>query len=328
MTRVGINFDRRLLLLIAALAATIIAIAGIHIIRNQRVADVVAVIDITGSMNTRDMGNPRGSLDRLEATRRSLIGMMQDIPCQSRLGLGVFSERRSFLLFNPVEVCSNYDALEGAISGLDWRMAWQGDSYIAKGLYSALDIAASLKSDLIFFTDGHEAPPLPFTGIPEFEGKPGAVKGLIAGVGGSEKTPIPKYDDEGRQIGVYNESDVPQENRIGAAPKDAETREGYNPRNAPFGAMEATGDEQLSSVKTAHLKDLASLTGLSYVELQNTGAIAPQLLSSTDARVVSISTDMAYVPALFALLSLLALYALPFIERATMRRSPRVASPL
>ena len=181
---------------------------------------------------------------------------------------------------------------------------------------------------MIFFTDGHEAPPLPFIGVPDFEGKPGAVKGLIAGVGGDEKTPIPKYDDEGRQIGVYNQSDVPQENRIGAAPKDAETREGYNPRNAPWGALEATGDEQLSSVKTAHLKELASRTGLSYVELQNVNAIAPQLLSSAEPRIVPVSMDMAYVPALFALLSILALYALQLIERAPMPRRPRLASPL
>ena len=69
MTRMGITFDRRMLLLLAALTGAIVAIIGIHIIRNQRVADVLAVIDITGSMNTRDMGNPRGSLDRLEAAR-------------------------------------------------------------------------------------------------------------------------------------------------------------------------------------------------------------------------------------------------------------------
>ncbi|CAA2137862.1 vWA domain-containing protein [Hyphomicrobium sp. ghe19] len=314
MTYTRINFDRRMILLLAALAATIAAIIGIHVIRNQRIATVLAIVDITGSMNTRDMGKPRGSLNRLEAARDALVDLMQDIPCQSRLGLGVFTERISFLLFNPVEVCGNYDALERAISGLDWRMAWQGDSYIAKGLYSGIDIASSLKSDLIFLTDGHEAPPLPFTGVPEFEGKPGAVKGLIVGVGGSEKVPIPKYDDEGRQIGVYNQSDVPQDNRIGAAPKDAELREGYNPRNAPFGALPASGDEQLSSVKAAHLQDLAARTGLSYVGLQNVGSVSPQLFSATEPRILEIDTNMAYVPAMFALLLMMAIYGMSLFE--------------
>ncbi len=319
MTSFGVPLDRRFLLLIGALLATLAAIIGFHIIRNQRVADVLAVVDITGSMNTRDMGNPRGSQNRLEAAQKSLTKLMQDLPCQSRLGLGVFSERISFLLFDPVEICSNYDALEGAISGLDWRMAWEGDSYIAKGLYSAIDIASILKSDLVFLTDGHEAPPLPFTGVPDFDGKPGAVNGLIVGVGGSEKTPIPKYDDEGRQIGVYGEGDVPQDNRIGAAPPDAETREGYNPRNAPFGALPATGDEQLSSVKTAHLEDLGRRVGLGYAELQHVDGIAAPLLASTPSRIVPANTNMAYLPALLALLLLIVLHALSLFETAPFR---------
>lgn len=314
MTFFGIEFDRRTALLTGALALTIAAMIGFHLVRNQRIADVLAVIDITGSMNTRDMGNPRGSQDRLESAKTALVNLMQDLPCDSRLGLGVFTERISYLLFDPAEICANYDALEGAISDLDWRMAWAGDSYIALGLYSGIDIAQSLKSDLLFLTDGHEAPPLPFTGVPDFDGKPGAVKGLIVGVGGTEKTPIPKFDDEGRQAGVYSETDVPQDNRIGAPPPDAEMREGYNPRNAPFGAMPATGDEQLSSVKTAHLEDLARRTGLQYAELQHVNSLAPRLLSATEPRLVPVDTNMSYVPALVALLLLLALYAFSLFE--------------
>jgi mxaL protein len=321
MTIRGMEFDRRTALLVAALLLSIVALVGFHIIRNQRIADVLAVIDITGSMNTRDMGNPRGTQDRLEAAKSALINFMQDVPCESRLGLGVFSERISFLLIEPTEICKNYDALEGAISGLDWRMAWEGDSYIAKGLYSAIDIASSLKSDVMFMTDGHEAPPIPLSGVPDFDGKPGAVEGIIVGVGGSEKTPIPKYDDEGRQVGVYSENDIPQENRIGPPPKDAELREGYNPRNAPFGAMVAGGDEQLTSVKTAHLEDLARRTGLKYAELQNVSAIAPSLLSATKPRLVPVDTNMSYVAALLAVAFLLAIYALSLFETTAFRKT-------
>jgi mxaL protein len=269
MMSLGIaNWDRRMWLLLGALALTIAALIGFHLIRDQHAVNALAVVDITGSMNTRDMGKPPGSETRLQAARRALVDLIQNVPCQSKLGLGVFTERISFLLFEPVEICNSYDGLENALSELDWRMAWQGDSYIAKGLYSAIDIAASLKSDVIFLTDGQEAPPLPFTGTPPFEGKPGDVKGLIVGIGGTEKSPIPKFDDDGRQVGVYGPSDVPQDNRIGAAPPGADKREGFNPRNAPFGALPESGDEHLTSVKTAHLQELAEKTGLNYVELQ------------------------------------------------------------
>jgi len=319
MTMPGPNWDRRMGLLAAALAATLFAFVGLHVVRSQRIANAVAVVDITGSMNTRDMGVPHGSENRLEAARRALIDMIQGIPCQSRLGLGIFTERNSFLLFDPVEVCGNYDALQGAISGLDWRMAWEGDSYIAKGLYSAIEIAASLKSDLIFLTDGQEAPPLPSTGVPEFDGERGAVHGLIVGVGGSDKSPIPKYDDEGRQIGVYGVSDVPHDNRIGPPPADAATREGYNPRNAPFGAAPAVGDEHLSSVRTAHLEDLGQRTGLSYVELQKTYDLGAPLMKAAQVRSVSTPTNMAYVPASLALLLTVLMYGLS-LPRERLRR--------
>jgi mxaL protein len=310
MKAFGTNWDWRLLLLVAALALTIVAMIGFHLIRDQHVANAVAVVDITGSMNTRDMGNPVGSETRFEAVRAALVRLIQNLPCQSRIGLGLFTERISFLLFNPVEVCGNYDALESAFSDINWRMAWQADSYVAKGLYSAIDIASSIKSDLIFLTDGQEAPPLPYTGTPPFPGKVGDVKGLIVGVGGQQKSPIPKYDEDGRQIGVYGPSDVPQDNRIGQAPPGADKREGYNPRNAPFGAMPEGGDEHLSSVRSAHLKDLARNTGLTYTELQKTPGLAGPLLASTSIRTIATSTNMGYVPAFVALISMVVLYAL------------------
>lgn len=319
MKSIGIRADRKLGLLLVALAATVAAWIGYHVVRQSPVADALVVVDITGSMNTRDMGNPRGTLNRIEAARLAVTDMLASLPCQSKVGLGVFTERLSFLLFEPVEICGNYDALKGAISELDWRMAWEGDSYIAKGLYSGIGIASQLKSDVVFLTDGQEAPPLPFTGVPPFEGEKGAVNGLIVGVGGPEKTPIPKYDNDGREIGVYGPSDVPQDNRIGAAPPDAEQREGYNARNAPFGSVPAVGDEHLSSLRSAHLQDLAARTGLTYVELQSTASIAGPLLAAAKGHLVSVRTNIAYVPASLALLATSLLYALSFAAR--QRRS-------
>jgi len=311
MTVNGLNLDRNAVLLLAALVLTVCAIVGFHILHDEKIADAVAVIDITESMNTRDMGSPHGSEDRLAAARQALINMIPNLPCQSRLGLGIFTERLSFLLFEPIDICANYEALVGAISGLDWRMAWQGDSYIYKGLYSAINLASNLKANLIFLTDGHEAPPLPESGLPPFEGKKGVVGGLIVGVGGSEKTPIPKFDDEGHQIGVYGPQDVLQANRFGLPPTGAELRPGYNPRNAPFGAM-PSGDEQLSSVKTEHLEDLASRTGLTYVELQHTGSLATPFLAAAHTRSIPVTINLAFLPALLALSIIVLAYARSF----------------
>ncbi len=53
-------------------------------------------------------------------------------------------------------------ALSGDAMGGDriWREAWEGDSHIASGLYRAIDMAKDLNSNLVFITDGKEAPPL------------------------------------------------------------------------------------------------------------------------------------------------------------------------
>ena len=46
------------------------------------------------------------------------------------------------------------------------------DSRIAAGLFLRDELARELKADLLFLTDGQEAPPLPPSGPPPFEGLP------------------------------------------------------------------------------------------------------------------------------------------------------------
>ncbi|WP_454918451.1 vWA domain-containing protein [Xanthobacter sediminis] len=212
---------------------------------------LLAVVDVTGSMNVRDTSQDGQPVSRLDAVKSTLRELAARLPCGSRLGLGIFTERRSFLLFEPIDTCADFAPLDGAIAALDWRMAWEGDSYVARGLYSAIDLAAPLDADLLFFTDGQEAPPLSYTGIPSFPGEKGKVGGLIVGVGGTTPVPIPRFDNFGHEIGFYGPADVPQENRHGPPPENAETREGYHPRNAPWGAELAGGTARRPRARSA-----------------------------------------------------------------------------
>jgi len=271
--------DFRFWLIASALALTLLALAAPSATIERRSFDTLVVTDITGSMNTRDYSVDGRPVARLEFVKTALRDLLAELPCGSRLGLAVFSERRSFLLFEPVEVCANFAPIAGAIDSLDWRMAWEGDSRIAAGLFRAIDLSGELKTNLIFLTDGQEAPPLPFSGPPPFEARAGEVRGLIVGVGGYELSPIPKFDENGREIGFYGVEDVPHDNRFGLPPPGAEQREGYNARNAPFGAAVAVGVEHLSSVREPYLKSLAEKTGLSYAHLVD----GPQILDAFEA---------------------------------------------
>ena len=177
--------DPRLLLLSTALLLALLALVAPRASVKRASFDLLVVVDITGSMNTRDYSAEGHPISRLEFVKTTLVEMIANLPCASRVALAVFSERRPFLLFEPIETCANYAPLEAAIRALDWRMAWEGDSRIAAGLFHAVEMARQLKADLLFLTDGQEAPPLPPSGPPPFEGHPGEQRGLIVGVGGA-----------------------------------------------------------------------------------------------------------------------------------------------
>lgn len=275
--------------------------------------DVLAVVDITGSMNVRDYQIDGRPASRLQFVKTVLARLLAAAPCGSRLGLAVFSERRPFLLFEPAETCENFAALSGAIEALDWRMAWEGDSHVAAGLYRSLDMAGSLGASLLFITDGHEAPPLPASGPPAFEGRPGEVAGLIAGAGGYGLSPIPKFDDDGREIGFYAAEDVPHENRVGSPPENARLREGWHERNAPFGAAVAAGNEHLSAVHDDYLSHLAAKTGLAYVHLDDAGGLAEALFAAARPRRLETWVPVGFVPAALALALLVSVYAVAFL---------------
>lgn len=306
-------------------AALLSAVAALQPeIRAERATyDVVGFVDITGSMNARDYGGQGAPQSRLDTVKQRLPAALGQLPCGSRFGLGVFSERRVFLLFEPMDICRDFAAIEGAIRGLDWRMAWEGDSRIADGLQRAIDMTTPIGADLVFLTDGHEAPP-PRTDMEQrFEIDRDKLKGLLVGVGGTQPVPIPKYDDFGRESGFFSMSDVPQASRLGPPPEykaGEELPPGYNARNAPFGEM-PEGEEHLTSVKEDHLRRLASETGLGYARLQEPAALARAIAANAKPRPIEVPVDLSAIPAAGALLALLALYGVPLASSFRRRRA-------
>lgn len=305
------NFrDTRLWLLSGALLCFAAALIVPPVSALRDAVNVLVVVDVTDSMNTRDYMQGGNPVSRLETVKAILRQTLIDLPCQSHFALGIFAERRIFLLFNPIEVCSNFAPIVGTIAALDWREGWQGDSHIASGFYKAVALADDLRTDLVFMTDGQEAPPLPWSGGPIFDGKPGAVRGLVVGVGGYALSPIPKYDDNGREVGFYGPDDVLQESRFGLPPPGAENRPGYNPRNAPFGNMRVYNHEELSSVKEPYLKGLAEKTGMAYTHLVDEPHFLDALHMHTTPHPVSVVVERGSLAAALGLICLLCVYAL------------------
>jgi mxaL protein len=316
--RLGLT-DYRFWCLLFALFA--VAMVFLHPTENKKtpVYNFIFIIDITRSMNATDYQVDDQAISRLEFVKKVLRGLLVKLPCQSRVGLGLFTERRSTLLFEPLEICSSYREIDTAISKIDWRMAWAADSNIAKGLLSTLDMLKTTDSAVVFITDGQEAPPVNPSYQADFSSLTNRVRGLIVGAGALQAVPIPKFDSKGHQTGFYTEQDVPHRSTFGQSNLDPSQIEGYNARNAPFGSKAIVGTEHLTALKEAYLQKLAAESGLNYSRLTDLESLEISLKSENQTILKSIQVDIRWRFALMALVILCIVYC-PFVWQEAMSK--------
>ena len=256
----------RFAMLAAALALTAAALAKPMLPLPSNVFRHLVVFDITQSMNVGDAIPGDHALTRLEHAKAAVLDAAAALPCGSELGLGLFTGHRTFLLLAPVEVCAHYPDLAAAVRAVDWRMAWTARSEIAKGVHSGLRITEALgpQTVLVFLTDGHEAPPLHPELRPGFGAEPGAVRGLLVGVGGPAPLPIPKLDPQGKSLGYWEAEDVMQVDELSLG-RGTSVSESY--AGTDGGSIQArieAGTEHLSALREKYLRSLANGLGLQY----------------------------------------------------------------
>jgi mxaL protein len=271
----------------------------------------VIVLDVTQSMSVADMQLDGKAVSRLAYAKHALRVSLLQLPCGSKVGWAIFTEYRSFLLLAPVEVCANLSELRSTLAQIDSRMAWSGNSEIAKGVHSGIGISKLLpgKPSLVFVTDGQEAPPLNPRYRPAFDDKPGEVPGLIVGVGELLPSPIPKTDPQGRSLGYWRADEVmqtdPRSQGRGAS-VSGETLVDDRAGSAAAALGATPGSEHLSSLREGYLRLLAREQGLSFVRLQSPQALTSALTSPALARPVPVRSDGRVVLAGLALCLLLA----------------------
>jgi mxaL protein len=294
----------------------------------------MVVLDITQSMNAQDMAWRGRTVSRLEYSRLALRTAMASMPCGSRLGLGVFSEYRSLLLLAPVEVCSHYHELQQVLDRLQGRMSWAGASEVAKGVNTglkalqALELAQAasapgaaslpaaagsqpgpvqpLATSLLFFTDGHEAPPLRPDWQPRVDLPPGQARGWLLGVGGDELVAIPKQDVDGRPLGLWRADEVLQTDPASLGQTLQGTKQSLvDEQGRALASVAPTGTEHLSSLKQDHLRRVGQAMGLGYRRLAGEDSLKAVLLDPALARWQWAERDLRALPAALALVALL-----------------------
>ncbi|WP_420467055.1 vWA domain-containing protein [Panacagrimonas sp.] len=268
------------------------------------------VLDVTQSMNVRDVEGADGTRSRLHLGREALLQVLAAMPCGSQVSVALFAEGQTLPLFDPLEVCDHYPAMERVISGLQWRMAWAGNSQLDLGVVSALQEARKQSLDLIFVSDGDQTPRRQASRLGTVQAHSGTTRGWMVGVGSEQPRPVPKLDAQDRIVGYWE-------------PHEAQ-RQGFNPNFvvqggglsfAYAGETPAGTDEHLSALRQPELRDLARAAGLQYLRLTDPAALVvaardPQLAILADAPV-----DLRFVFGLAAALLLLCGWSLQ--DRAT-----------
>ena len=223
----------------------------------------VFVFDITQSMNAEDVAVAGLPVSRLEYAKRATLDALKGLPCGTEAGFALFAGHRAFLLITPIEICANYREISSVLANVSWRMSWEPRSEVAKGLYKSIGLMSQLpaRTRLVFVTDGDEAPPIDPAVTPQFTGKPGAIRGLVVGVGGDAPAPIPKFDEDGARIGVWSAQDFAD--RGGDLP--------------PHMSRADVANAHLSALQEPYLQTLAAQTGLGYLRLTEAAALARRL---------------------------------------------------
>jgi mxaL protein len=251
------------------------------------------MVDISESMNVRDV--PGGGTDesRLERAKSAVVTTLAALPCGSRVAIGLFAGSDALVLFEPIEVCRHYPAIEQLVRGIDWRMAWDGDSRIEAGVLAALREAGQRGLDLVFFSDGDEAPHVVVPHMADLLAVQGKVKGFVVGVGGPEPKPVPRLDADNNVSGYWTAVDAVREGfypNLSELVKDDKTARDLE-RTDAFSEVR----EHKSALDEEYLKLVGGSAGLRYIAATSAREVAASVADAAIARHEKAERDMRLV---------------------------------
>ncbi len=256
----------------AALILLLLACAQPTVMMERKVRSFLFIVDITQSMNVEDMALQGAPTSRLDYTRKMLQETARALPCGSRVGLGVFAKANAVLLHAPIEVCGNFDALQDSISHLDWRMASHGSSHLRFGLQSMATLVKTQfdPTQVVFFTDGEEAPPLNDLTRISLADWQGGKEWILVGLGGDIPKPIPKFNARNEVMGYWSLYSIKIE------PAAIVSEESTGKRDDSLATD--PGEYYLSKLDEVYLKSLASEIGGQYWRATGPKAFSEYLL--------------------------------------------------
>lgn len=283
-------------------------------------------VDVTESMNVRDVPGASPGESRLDRAKATVIAALAAMPCGSRVSVALFAGSDTLVLFEPLEVCRHYPAIEQLVRGIDWRMAWDGDSRVESAVLAALHEAGERGLDLVFLSDGDEAPHVTVPHMADLLAVQGKVKGWLVGVGGAQPQPVPKLDADNRIVGYWSAVDAvrqgfyPNLSELVKQPESIAQLE----RGGAFDEVR----EHKSALDEDYLKLVGASAGLRYTSADAPSAVAARLVDRALARHEPAVRDLRIVfglaSALLVLIGCVRQWTLPnrIVRRSAFRAQP------
>ena len=263
----------------------------------------ILVADISQSMNTVDASLNGKPVSRIAYTQYMLHHIVANMPCGTRVSVGLFAGVSIAALYHPIEVCSNYAAIQDTIDHLDWRTAWSGNSRLRDSMFSLARVLRSFPepAQVVYFTDGEEAPKLHAFNTKDLTNFQGGNGWLFVGVGSDKGTAIPKLDDKNQLIGYWSADSFAMQPGIAQI---SEANIGVRDNNV----ASATGDRFISKLQEEYLQDIAKQVSGDYVRGDGLQSILSAMNKQKPARHDIAPYDIQWILASLAGLLLLAAY--------------------
>lgn len=293
-------------LLLAALICLLLALVKPTIPLKHNIYSYILVADITQSMNVVDMKVEGKPASRIAYTQKMMHDVIASLPCGTTVSIGLFAGVSVAALYTPIEVCDNFDALQDSIDHLDWRSGWSGNSRVRESLFTLARVIRTFPepAQVVYFTDGEEAPKLHAFNTKNLEEFQGGSGWLFVGIGDPSKgTEIPKFDEKNQLIGFWSNGSFAMQPGIAQI-----SEANLGTRNEDVADSE--NDRFLSHVDETYLKSIAKDIQANYVlgsSLDNViqamkkqkparDDIAPFLLSPILAGLAALFVIGAYMP--------------------------------
>jgi len=198
--------DRNLLILLLTVLSITIAVINPSVPIKRDIFNYIFIVDISQSMNTNDMVINNQKISRLDYTKALLHTVLEQLPCKTKVSIGLFAGVSVAATYTPIEICENFSAINSTINNLDWRSSWSGNTRIRESLANLARLIRSFpeSAQVIYFTDGEEAPKLHVFNTRDLTQFQGGNDWLLVGIGSNEGAPIPKYDSFNQLIGYWS----------------------------------------------------------------------------------------------------------------------------